>query len=103
MSPSGHFGDGFERARLDIVREARRSAVRNMIAYLVAEHGLDRVEAYMLCSVVGDLKMHEAVRRRVFFDPCTRRLMITKFHGRWTCRFNYVMSYVFRDRSSLCT
>ncbi|KAH0835449.1 Formamidase [Lanmaoa asiatica] len=47
-------------ARLDI-REATRSAVRNMIAYLVAEHGLDRVEAYMLCSVAGDLKMHEVV------------------------------------------
>jgi acetamidase/formamidase len=32
-----------------------------MIAYLVAEHGLERVEAYMLCSVAGDLKMHEVV------------------------------------------
>ncbi|KIJ19586.1 formamidase [Paxillus involutus ATCC 200175] len=43
------------------IREATRSAVRNMIAYLVAEHGLERVEAYMLCSVAGDLKMHEVV------------------------------------------
>ncbi|KAF8551161.1 Acetamidase/Formamidase [Imleria badia] len=43
------------------IREATRSAVRNMIAYLVAEHGLDRVDAYMLCSVAGDLKMHEVV------------------------------------------
>ncbi|KAF9244458.1 hypothetical protein BU15DRAFT_85855 [Melanogaster broomeanus] len=43
------------------MREATRSAVRNMIAYLVAEHGLERVEAYMLCSVAGDLKMHEVV------------------------------------------
>ncbi|KAG8215651.1 hypothetical protein J3R82DRAFT_7522 [Butyriboletus roseoflavus] len=43
------------------IREATRSAVRNMITYLVAEHGLDRVEAYILCSVAGDLKMHEVV------------------------------------------
>ncbi|KAF9222233.1 Formamidase [Gyrodon lividus] len=43
------------------IREATRSAVRNMISYLVAEHGLERVEAYMLCSVAGDLKMHEVV------------------------------------------
>lgn len=43
------------------MREATRSAVRNMIAFLVAEYGLDRVEAYMLCSVAGDLRMHEVV------------------------------------------
>lgn len=61
----GRLADEFETcARLDI-REATRSAVRNMIAYLVAEHGLDRVEAYILCSVAGDLKMHEVVCRRV--------------------------------------
>lgn len=43
------------------VREAMRSAVRNMIAFLVAEYGLDRVGAYILCSVAGDLRMHEVV------------------------------------------
>ncbi|KAG1769935.1 hypothetical protein EV702DRAFT_978333 [Suillus placidus] len=43
------------------IREATRSAVRNMIAFLVADYGLDRVEAYMLCSVAGDLRMHEVV------------------------------------------
>lgn len=32
-----------------------------MINYLVAEKGLSRVEAYMLCSVAGDLKLHEVV------------------------------------------
>lgn len=32
-----------------------------MIAMLVAEYGLNREEAYMLCSVAGDLKMHEVV------------------------------------------
>ncbi|CCM05238.1 uncharacterized protein FIBRA_07448 [Fibroporia radiculosa] len=43
------------------IREATRAAVRNMIAYLGAEHGLSRMEAYMLCSVAGDLRMHEVV------------------------------------------
>lgn len=32
-----------------------------MIDFLVADYGLDRVEAYMLCSVAGDLRMHEVV------------------------------------------
>lgn len=44
------------------IREATRAAVRNMITFLGAEHGLDRVEAYMLCSVACDLRMHEVVR-----------------------------------------
>lgn len=57
------------------IREATRSAVRNMIAYLVAEHGLDRVEAYILCSVAGDLKMHEVVRRALL----DRWLIMTTF------------------------
>lgn len=43
------------------IKEATRSAVRNMIDFLVADYGLDRVEAYMLCSVAGDLRMHEVV------------------------------------------
>ncbi|GBE80931.1 Formamidase [Sparassis crispa] len=43
------------------IREATRDSVRNMIAFLCAEHGLDRTEAYMLCSVAGDLRMHEVV------------------------------------------
>ena len=43
------------------IREATRSAVRNMIQFLVAEYEMDRVSAYMLCSVAGDLKMHEVV------------------------------------------
>jgi acetamidase/formamidase len=44
------------------VREATRSAVRNMINFLEAEFQMDRVAAYMLCSVAGDLRMHEVVR-----------------------------------------
>ncbi|KAI0072329.1 Acetamidase/Formamidase [Panus rudis PR-1116 ss-1] len=43
------------------IREATRDAVRHMIALLTEEYGLDRVEAYMLCSVAGDLRMHEVV------------------------------------------
>ena len=36
-----------------------------MIAFLGAEHGLSAVDAYMLCSVAGDLRMHEVVRVRM--------------------------------------
>ncbi|KAH9940218.1 Formamidase [Epithele typhae] len=43
------------------IREATRSAVRHMIAFLGAEHGLAPADAYMLCSVAGDLRMHEVV------------------------------------------
>ncbi|KAJ7127885.1 Formamidase [Mycena epipterygia] len=43
------------------MREATRAAVRNMIAFLCAEHGFDRVAAYMLCSVAADLRLHEVV------------------------------------------
>ncbi|KAJ7040579.1 Formamidase [Mycena alexandri] len=44
------------------MREATRAAVRNMIDFLCAEHALDRVAAYMLCSVAADLRLHEVVR-----------------------------------------
>ncbi|KAF8881003.1 hypothetical protein BD779DRAFT_1788403 [Infundibulicybe gibba] len=43
------------------LRDATRSAVRHMIEYLGAVHGLEPVEAYMLCSVAGDLRIHEVV------------------------------------------
>ena len=43
------------------IREATRDAVRYMIDLLAAERGLSRQEAYMLCSVTGDLRMHEVV------------------------------------------
>jgi len=43
------------------IREATRDAVRHMIAVLGADHGLSREDAYMLCSVAGDLRMHEVV------------------------------------------
>ncbi|KAH9828699.1 Formamidase [Rhodofomes roseus] len=43
------------------IREAARAAVRHMIALLAVEHGLEREDAYILCSVAGDLRMHEVV------------------------------------------
>lgn len=63
------------------VREAMRSAVRNMIAFLVAEYGLDRVGAYILCSVAGDLRMHEVVCGRAGL-----RVEILTTIVRWTCQ-----------------
>ena len=44
------------------IREAARDSVRQMIEFLVAEYGLSKIEAYMLCSIAGDLRMHEVVR-----------------------------------------
>ncbi len=41
--------------------EAARKATGYMIDYLVAEHGLTPEEAYMLCSLAGDLKIAEVV------------------------------------------
>ncbi len=40
--------------------ESRKAALY-MVDYLVAEHGMDRNEAYMLCSLAGDLKVAEVV------------------------------------------
>jgi acetamidase/formamidase len=38
-----------------------RTAVRNMIAWLVGERGMTREDAYVLCSLAGDLKISEIV------------------------------------------
>ena len=43
------------------IDEAARKASLYMIDYLVAEHGLDRADAYVLCSLAGDLKIAETV------------------------------------------
>lgn len=43
------------------IDEAARKATRYMIDYLVAEHGLTQDEAYVLCSLAGDLKISETV------------------------------------------
>ncbi len=43
------------------IDEAARKATRHMIAWLMAEHGLTAEEAYVLCSLAGDLKISETV------------------------------------------
>lgn len=43
------------------IDEAARKATRYMIDYLVAEKGLSREDAYMLCSLAGDLQIAETV------------------------------------------
>lgn len=43
------------------IDEAARKASRYMIDYLVDEHGLTPEEAYVLCSLAGDLKISETV------------------------------------------
>jgi acetamidase/formamidase len=43
------------------IDEAAKKATRYMIDYLTATKGLDRDQAYMLCSLAGDLKIAETV------------------------------------------
>ncbi len=43
------------------IDEAARKASLFMIDYLVAEHGMDRADAYVLASLAGDLKISETV------------------------------------------
>jgi formamidase len=50
-----------EGGRAEDLNHAARAALRNMIAYLVTEHGFDRRQAYALCSVAVDLKVSEIV------------------------------------------
>ena len=57
-------GSGEQYAAMGIdadLHEATRKAVRGAVGWLVAEKGLTRVEAYMLCSVAADLKIAQAV------------------------------------------
>jgi acetamidase/formamidase len=41
--------------------KATQESVRNMILYLVSDYGLTREEAYVLCGIVGDLRIHQVV------------------------------------------
>ena len=43
------------------IDKAAKKATRYMIDYLVSNHGLSRNDAYMLCSLAGDLKIAEVV------------------------------------------
>ncbi len=40
---------------------AAREAISRMIDLLVQQHGMASVDAYMLCSVCGDLRISEIV------------------------------------------
>ena len=42
---------------------AAQESVRGMIVHLKKEYGLTREEAYVLCSVAADLRIHEVVDR----------------------------------------
>jgi acetamidase/formamidase len=55
---TGHFGTMGISPDL---MEGARAAVRAAIDWLEAEHGLSRREAYVLCSLAGDLKILEIV------------------------------------------
>jgi acetamidase/formamidase len=59
---------------------ATKKAVRYMIEYLVSEHGMDRNDAYALCSLAGDLHIAEVmdmphmlvsmhINKSLFADP----------------------------------
>ncbi len=43
------------------IDEAAKKATQYMIDYLTSNHGISRNEAYMLCSLAGDLKIAEVV------------------------------------------
>ncbi|MEM7350229.1 MAG: acetamidase/formamidase family protein [Acidobacteriota bacterium] len=45
----------------ETIDEAAKKATRYMIDYLVEVRGMDRTEAYVLCSLAGDLKISEVV------------------------------------------
>ncbi len=42
---------------------AARAAVRSMIDLLIRQHGMPAIDAYLLCSVCGDLRISENRRR----------------------------------------
>jgi acetamidase/formamidase len=72
-------GRGQEYAALGIdsdLREASRKALRGLIAWLIAEKGLNKVEAYMLASVAADLKITEAVDMPNYAVACALPLGI---------------------------
>ena len=53
-----------------------------MIKTLGIEHGLLREDAYMLCSVAGDLRMHEVVRRSIISLPSVLILVRSNYPTR---------------------
>ncbi|XWW95419.1 hypothetical protein V2A60_003377 [Cordyceps javanica] len=77
--PQPHADRGREYAVMGVdadLREAARKALRAAIEWLGAEKGLERSEAYMLCSVAGDLKVAQAVDMPHYGVVCTIPLEI---------------------------
>jgi acetamidase/formamidase len=64
--------------------DATKDSVRGMIKTLRVQRGLSAVEAYMLCSVAGDLRIHEVVSYPSFQGLCD--LLIG---DRWTCQITW--------------
>jgi acetamidase/formamidase len=52
-----HATSGIETDLMDCAR----SAVRSMIGWICDAHGLSREDAYFLCSLAGDLRIHQIV------------------------------------------
>jgi acetamidase/formamidase len=65
---AGHLGTMGLHADL---MEGARLAVRSMIDRLEADHGMARRDAYVLCSLAGDLKIFEIVDSGVWNVGCT--------------------------------
>jgi len=65
IPPSHQYLGGDKIANLENLNEdltvAARHALLQMIDYIVAEHGLSREQAYVLCSVAVDLRVGQVV------------------------------------------
>lgn len=56
--------------------QGAKTAVRAMIDWIVEEHGLSREDAYILCSLAGDLKILEVVDAGVWNVGMTMPLSV---------------------------
>ena len=46
--------------------ESARNAIRELMAWIVATHGLSREDAYLLCSLAADLRISQIVDKPSF-------------------------------------
>jgi acetamidase/formamidase len=60
----------------ELLMAGAQTAVRNMIGWLVDEHGLSREDAYILCSLAGDLRIYEIVDAGVWNVGMTMPLAV---------------------------
>jgi len=61
--------------------ENARTAVRDMVAWLAARHGLTREKAYVLCSAAADLKISEVVDVPNWIVSCYLPLGVLRAHA----------------------